>query len=248
MSGLPGVPTENVLLVSDAQCRLRTSSNYNDSTTSFNTFIHNSNAPGWCAATNDLNQFIIAGCEKPRTITHVILRGRPDLDQWVTSYKIRYSIDNLSWIDYKNGQAITGCADRNTFAIHQLETPIRARTIAIHPLTWNNHISLRFDLSAKPVYDYQAETIRNDTRGNQALNGGTGHREAIVPVVFSSTFNSVPTVTVSLASFDCYQSTERFFGVKQMNVTKTGFDLVFYAWGNTRLQGLSSNYVAIQKE
>ncbi|KAN0032838.1 hypothetical protein ACTFIV_006765 [Dictyostelium citrinum] len=91
-----------------------------------------------------------------------------------------------------------------------------------HPLTRNNNISLRFDLSVKPVYHYQAETIRNDTRGNDALNNGTGHLETIVPLIFSSTFNSVPTVT--------------------------GFDLVFYAWGNTKLQGLFSNYVVIQTE
>ncbi|KAN0022126.1 hypothetical protein ACTFIU_004294 [Dictyostelium citrinum] len=248
------VPGGLVAMLQFAQCNIRTSSNYNGDHSQNNAILNYKTSVGsesWCAASNNTNQFIIAGCEVPRTFTHIAIQGRGNADQWVTSYKIRYCLLGGAWIDYKGGQAIQGNTDRNTVVVHQFETPIRARAIAIHPLTWNGHISLRFEVYSQPAYDFSYQNGIVDTRGNDALSNhdgnGSTYREVVSPLVFANEFITKPTVTVSL---NCSGNTSFPInvGVEQRNVTTKGFDCVFKIWGGSKMNSLVAEYVAIGQE
>jgi hypothetical protein len=51
----------------------------------------------WCAASNDLNQWIQMDTGQVKVINGVVTQGRQDYDQWVTSYFIETSSDGNTW-------------------------------------------------------------------------------------------------------------------------------------------------------
>ena len=55
---------------------------------------------GWAALTNDVNQYLQIKFGKIYQITGVTTQGRADSAQWVTSYKLEYSLDGTSWTYY----------------------------------------------------------------------------------------------------------------------------------------------------
>ena len=85
----------------------------------------------------------------------VITQGRQDYDQWVTSYNIQYSPDNVQQYPVRdsNGavKAFSGNWDRNTKVEHVLSLPTTARSVALLALTWYGHVSLRFDVTGCQV-------------------------------------------------------------------------------------------------
>jgi hypothetical protein len=44
---------------------------------------------------------------------YLIVQGRSDSDEWVTSFKVSYSVNGKKWDDVANGKNITGNNDRN---------------------------------------------------------------------------------------------------------------------------------------
>eukprot|EP01132_Coremiostelium_polycephalum_P000855 gene855-1065_t len=105
---------------------------------------------GWSARFNDKNQYIVVGGITPMDFVGLQLQGRGDANQWVTSYKLRYTLDNLNWRDYENGKEFPGNSDRNTIVTLQFPTPVRARAFSLHPTAWNEHISLRMEWYVRP--------------------------------------------------------------------------------------------------
>ena len=59
-------------------------------------------------------------------------------------YSVTGSPDDWQYVD--NGRIFVGNTDRNTKVRANFNTPVRARAIRIHPLTWNGHTCLRFDV------------------------------------------------------------------------------------------------------
>eukprot|EP01132_Coremiostelium_polycephalum_P007796 gene7796-9595_t len=104
----------------------------------------------WSAQFLDQQQYILAGSVVPLEYLAIQVQGRGDADQWVKTYKIRYTLDNVNWREYNGGQIINANSDRNTISTFTFPAPLRARSIALHPLSWNNHISLRLELYARP--------------------------------------------------------------------------------------------------
>ena len=51
----------------------------------------------WCAEGYKDNQWIQVDLMIPTWVTGVMLQGRKDTDQWVTEYKVEYSIDGQNW-------------------------------------------------------------------------------------------------------------------------------------------------------
>ncbi|KAN0052969.1 hypothetical protein ACTA71_012468 [Dictyostelium dimigraforme] len=247
-----------VQIISNAQCHLRTSTNYNGVHTQFNALLNYKNhgtntidgSEAWCSSILDVNQFIVAGCEVPRTFMCVAIQGRGDVDQWVTSFKIRYSLDNVNWFEYRNGAAIPGAKDRNTVVNHFFDAPIRARSIAIHPLTWNNHISLRCEFYTQPVQNSFTQVGSDIYTGeNCALNSGSGKREVVVPVKFQVEFATLPKVALNFDQIDCTDATNQTrIGVQPRNITTKGFDCVFYTWNENKVYSLRADYIATALE
>jgi hypothetical protein len=54
-------------------------------------------AGAWCAASNDLNQWIRMDVGQVKVINGVVTQGKPDTEQRVTSYFIETSIDGFTW-------------------------------------------------------------------------------------------------------------------------------------------------------
>ncbi|KAM9999597.1 hypothetical protein ACTFIZ_008071 [Dictyostelium cf. discoideum] len=260
--------TSNLVpVVYNSLVNLRTSTNYNGVHTQFNSVLNFKNgtpntqggSEAWCAAILDTNQYIIAGSENPKTYVSLAIQGRGDMDQWVTSFKVRYTLDGVNWKEYRNGSAIAGNSDRNTVTTHFFDQPIRARSIAICPLTWNTHISLRFELYAEIEQHSFTQVGRNISPGaDTVLNSttNTGAREVLVDVLFPVEFKSIPLIAITLGHIDTtsadatgtdlYQQTR--VDVQAINVTTKGFKARFYVWRNARAYNLRADYVATSLE
>ncbi|XP_078608362.1 lactadherin-like isoform X1 [Branchiostoma floridae x Branchiostoma japonicum] len=109
---------------------------------------------GWKALTNDDQQWIEVDLLYDRLILGIVTQGRQDLGrrggEWVTSYTIQYK-KNLSpvYLYYSTDggpKVFPGNFDKNTPVKNLLPEPLEARWIRINPRTWNNHISMRFEL------------------------------------------------------------------------------------------------------
>ena len=79
--------------------------------------------------------------------------GDPDADNWITSYRLQYSLDGFEWINYNDSQTFTGNTDRNTEVVNNLD-PFVARSVRLVPVTWFTGICTRIEFTvSKIVYD-----------------------------------------------------------------------------------------------
>ena len=54
-------------------------------------------------------------------------------------------MDGNIWENVEDGKVFQGNLDHNTKVRNNFSNPVHARAIRIYPVSWNNHISLRFD-------------------------------------------------------------------------------------------------------
>jgi len=234
---------------------IRTSSNLFAIPSQFNTILnfksYNDDVPsGWCSAVADDNQFIIAGSDQVKTFKAIALQGRGDQEEYVLGYKIRYTLDNIKWIEYGNNQILEGVRDKDTIKTCFFTPCFRARSIAIHPVFWKGeHISLRFELYIDPLVQSIIQTGEINS-GDNCLVSGSGHRTVTKRVVFPIPFSKVPQVTTTLNHIDAGTCSVGFLrvGVQAMNVTAQGFDCVFYTWLENRIWNARAQYTAVANE
>ena len=85
----------------------------------------------------------------------VITQGRQDWDQWVTSYTLQYSPDNVNHFyvrDVANNVGLfPGNTDRNTRVENFVPPGIVAKSVNLTVISWRQHISMRFDVTGCPV-------------------------------------------------------------------------------------------------
>ena len=85
----------------------------------------------------------------------VITQGRQDADQWVTSYQLQYSPDNVNYFyvrDVDNNIGLfPGNTDRNTKVENFVPPGIVARSVKLMVKSWRQHISMRFDVTGCSV-------------------------------------------------------------------------------------------------
>ncbi|EGC34973.1 hypothetical protein DICPUDRAFT_152743 [Dictyostelium purpureum] len=247
-----------VPVIYNAMVSLRTSTNYDGNHTAANCALFTRNdqstdrdgSEAWCASVNDTNQYIIAGTDVLRTYVAITLQGRGDSDQWVTAYKLRYTADGVTWVDYRNGGSIQGNWDRNTPNTHFFDAPFRARSISLIPLSWQNHIALRMELYAKPFSTTFVQNGKVQTGEKSLLANGTLNAEVVVPVVFEEEFLRPPKISISFSKSETTvgQSYQTRYGVITRNVTNKGFDAVFQTTVATRVNNLIAEYIAISQE
>ena len=51
----------------------------------------------WAADMADQNQWIQVEFYSKTEVTGAIVQGRPDADEWITRYKVSYSLDGPTW-------------------------------------------------------------------------------------------------------------------------------------------------------
>ncbi|XP_022805740.1 lactadherin-like isoform X1 [Stylophora pistillata] len=111
----------------------------------------------WTSPKNDLNQWFQVDLGQYTTVTGIATQGRPNpqLDQYVTAYKLQYSDDGVSFQFYKEApleaeKVFRGNKDRETVVYNEIRQPIRARYIRIRPVSWNQPISIRVEIYGCP--------------------------------------------------------------------------------------------------
>ncbi|XP_033118606.1 lactadherin-like, partial [Anneissia japonica] len=104
----------------------------------------------WAAATNDPDQWIQADLGSVKRVVGVITQGRSDGNQWVKTYKVTYSTDGSIFTPVlgSSGQVeiFSANSDRNTEVKNIFNSVVYAQFIRINPITWQGHVSLRFEL------------------------------------------------------------------------------------------------------
>ena len=72
--------------------------------------VSNPGVPGgWVALDSDNHTWLQINLYRQTPITGVIVQGREDVDQWVSSYKVQTSLDGAAW-NYVPGIDINGRA------------------------------------------------------------------------------------------------------------------------------------------
>ncbi|XP_078346349.1 uncharacterized protein LOC144631708 isoform X1 [Oculina patagonica] len=98
----------------------------------------------WSSKTNDVNQWIQVTFSEDTKVTKIGIQGRYDYDQWVTKFKVSYSLDGVHFTT--QSKIYNGNSNRNGIIINDLEAPIEARVVRINPVEWYGHISMRMEL------------------------------------------------------------------------------------------------------
>lgn len=104
----------------------------------------------WSPLKNDLNQYIQIEFPQPIPIYGVIVRGSPLLSQYVTSFKILYSLNghvyHVMADPHGNPQIFSGSVDQTTPVKNIFPVPTEAKIIRLYPLSWHESIALRLEL------------------------------------------------------------------------------------------------------
>lgn len=167
-----GVDTQTEVMPVLPDANITASSQHDSNHASYKARLNATYDPNWSAGANNQSQWIKVDCGQIERITSVATQGRYGYDQWVTSYKISYSDDNITWTFIQDGASdkiFTGNSDRHTVVTHQLDAPIQARYIRIHPWTWYGHISMRMEI-------YKSDAI-GDTETVSVSEPGTYYVE-----------------------------------------------------------------------
>ncbi|XP_078352588.1 uncharacterized protein LOC144637397 isoform X1 [Oculina patagonica] len=109
---------------------------------------------GWTSRTNDVNQWLLVDIGSYTTVTGIATQGRNSIrwSQWVTKFKLQYSVDGVIFQFYQepagnnSAKVFTGNQDSDTVVYNKLSPPITARYVRLRPVAWNNHISMRMEL------------------------------------------------------------------------------------------------------
>jgi len=105
----------------------------------------------WSSQFNDANQYLQVDLGAAKPVNGILTQGRYNHDQWVTSYKLSYSTDGTTWLNYP--QTFSGNNDRHTVVRNLIEVPFVARYVRIKPVAWYGHISMRADVISVPTTD-----------------------------------------------------------------------------------------------
>ncbi|XP_035673281.1 uncharacterized protein LOC118413827 isoform X5 [Branchiostoma floridae] len=115
--------------------------------------LHSQEGAGaWCAAQNNNKQWLQVDVGAETTVAGVITQGRSSntYPQRVTSYKLRFSRDGITWSTYldKLGREkiFAGNSDQDTEVRHLLDPPVTARYVRFWPQTWVHHVSMRVEV------------------------------------------------------------------------------------------------------
>jgi len=100
-------------------------------------------AQSFVAGFNDMNQFIQVASVTPLKWCAVETQGRPDSDQWLTSYLVLHSQDGNTWFAVDNGRIFTANQDRNSRVKNTFGAAVTARVLRVLPTSWQGHISFR---------------------------------------------------------------------------------------------------------
>ena len=104
----------------------------------------------WIAGANNTSQWYKVDLGQIETISAVATQGRHNAAQWIETYTIEYSNDDITYTAYNGGQVFTGNSDSSTVVKNDFNPTFSARYVRFHPQTWNGYISSRFEVYLLP--------------------------------------------------------------------------------------------------
>ena len=96
---------------------------------------------GWCAAKSNPGEWVQIDAPDEVFWKKIETKGR--WKQFVKTYKLKYSNDGTTWKDYQG--TFTGNSDSKSSKVNLIEPPIKAKMLRILPLTFYNHMSMKFE-------------------------------------------------------------------------------------------------------
>ena len=137
---------------------------------------------GWSAQNNTVGEWYQMDNGKIANITGVVIQGRKNADQWVTTFRVKYRGSGETWSDVDSSAIYTGNTDRDTKVEVTFTTPVNARYIRIYPETWNRHMSLRAGIISSSTNANETATIVDVPETKRSASSiwsgqpiGTGH-------------------------------------------------------------------------
>jgi len=100
----------------------------------------------WSADANTIGKWYELDNGSATDISGVVIKGRPDHSQYVTSFKAQYKDSAGAWKDVDSGYIFEGSQDKGSQANVFFKAPINTSAIRIYPQTWNSHMSMRAGL------------------------------------------------------------------------------------------------------
>ena len=101
---------------------------------------------GWCAKQNTVGEWYQLGLTSPVNVSGMVMKGRHDANQWVTSTKFQYENEDGEFVDVDGGFIFDANYDRHSLMKIFFEKPVRTKAIRIYPQTWKGHMSGRFGI------------------------------------------------------------------------------------------------------
>ncbi|XP_019632919.1 PREDICTED: low-density lipoprotein receptor-related protein 1-like [Branchiostoma belcheri] len=131
----------------------------------------------WSPAQTDTDQWLQIKHDRVYRVAGVITQGAYNLDYWVTSYKLAFSV-NGQWTTYStwDGQEMVfeGNNDSHRYARNLLDNPAFALYTRFYPLTFHNRTALRVELLVIDEIDSQFSTCGDgDVYHNSLACDGT---------------------------------------------------------------------------
>jgi len=97
----------------------------------------------WSMGAHDSAPWMQLDAGQVGPVTGVVIKGRADFDQRVTSFSVESSEDEKSW---KVVGKFDGSPDRHTPVVRYFPAAVLARFFRIKPQDWHSHVSMRAGL------------------------------------------------------------------------------------------------------
>ena len=101
----------------------------------------------WSAQANHVGEWYeLHMGSSPINISGIVMKGRPDHSQWITSVKIQYEDENGEYKDVDDGFVFDANYDLHSLVKIFFEKQVKAKSIRIYPQSWYGHMSGRFGI------------------------------------------------------------------------------------------------------
>lgn len=116
-------------------------------------------AGAWAPSVNEDMQYIQVKFPRPTPVFGILMQGSPIVDNYVTMYKIMYSLDGTTFSFVKDLtdriEFFYGPIDSRTPIEALFQIPIEAKIVRVYPIAWHEGIAIRWELlgcgTKKPV-------------------------------------------------------------------------------------------------
>ncbi|XP_074620011.1 sushi, von Willebrand factor type A, EGF and pentraxin domain-containing protein 1-like [Acropora palmata] len=126
---------------------------------------------GWAAAKLDQTQWLQVKFSQVFQITAVATQGQEGAANWVTSYKLQYSIDGAGWTDYS--KTLTGNTDQSTVVRNEVHA-FKAMYLRFNPQAWSgSRIAMRVEAYGCSAPISKPADSTNECLSSPCKNGGT---------------------------------------------------------------------------